>query len=337
MTAEIDRADPMGVTDIRSCLVRLARAAQRIDVRHYAESIGLSVEGHLAPEVRGLLGATLELLDHLVDRFEDPRDPVNGEPLAKQLVDLAFVARYELGSRLGQLDDGQGPDSRPREQLLYLCDCTLHRINHTLAALEANLCELAGWPSELAEDGHVVAALHVRSAYAKFRQRILAGRETQDPDELPGKLSQAVTEIVGLVCNEAAYVRYGDRTDLLELKDRIEAWLDGDHDPVAGRRLWQDFTGFVQLLRLINHRAELVEHDRRVVEEALTRLVDPADCPDTVPLELLDRLRSLFGRDPEVEELITSDCRRTKAWLRPLKRLGRELEVPPIVPVGGTT
>jgi hypothetical protein len=57
-------------------------------------------------------------------------------------------------------------------------------------------------------------------------------------------------------------LRAGDRRQFHEFHERVSAWLAQPVDERAGLYLWQDFAGFVQMLRAVNHRQELVELTR---------------------------------------------------------------------------
>jgi hypothetical protein len=98
-----------------------------------------------------------------------------------------------------------------------------------------------------------------------------------------------------------------------------------DTDGESGRRIWQDLEACADLFLQVNHRAELLEHDDKLVQEILPSLSRlPRSGPP--PEEISSRLRLLLGRDAAVDELIERSPKPSvEEWVRAVEELRRGL------------
>ena len=78
----------------------------------------------------------------------------------------------------------------------------------------------------------------------------------------------------------------------------------------------------------VNGRESIVRHDYRVLAEAAGRLFEPAVSPVSVDEAAFELLRSVWGLDQEVDELLESpeSVHLAQAWKAPIHRLLVQLE-----------
>lgn len=322
----------------------LAERARVVDLRSFEEGTLERLADQLAPAVESLLGDAIALLGELLDRYEDPddgedldgagshefyhqADRIMARPRSERLCDVAFLARNEMRIKLEQIKSGSHGDFFA--SLVTFCASSLRRISKTASAVENALCECEGMRPHLSFMTELLASLQVRRAYAKFRTAVLAP-PPPEPETLRACLQGAGSAIARLLGRDVYRdMRYADREELRRLQGRMIAWLnDPDTGTAAGQRLWQDLVGFAELLREINRRSELVEHDREVAERALKLLFETAGMPSTVPKDLREPLAALYGRSPEVDQMISDQSwDDAEAWREPLSELLRKLGV----------
>ena len=79
-----------------------------------------------------------------------------------------------------------------------------------------------------------------------------------------------------------------------ELQERILEWLRPEQrsDEIAGARLWSDVVAFVEMLRQVNRRQELLAHDAHLVAQ-LVGLLEAAQGSQVPSLPGLQRLEGL--------------------------------------------
>lgn len=93
-------------------------------------------------------------------------------------------------------------------------------------------------------------------------------------------------------------------------------------------RLWQDLTSCLEMMSLVNHRQELVQHDVAVLRQLRERLhrIETASRPDDVALVLASRLT---GLDDELDALLVTKPEPPLAvWVRVIERLCATRGVP---------
>jgi hypothetical protein len=123
-------------------------------------------------------------------------------------------------------------------------------------------------------------------------------------------------------------MRIGDRSRFRSLQERLVAWLGGadGHDSDSGLRLWQDIHSFTILLRGINLRSEIQEHDKELVATSLAELRTSLDSEQPPAPQLLRQLSHLSGRDDEIDALLSRpQGGSAEVWARILQRLKREM------------
>lgn len=327
-------------------LVEIARRAHAADIRAYEEPRSPDAVAELVSQVQGLLAAGVDTVSRVLARYEakaphrSPRQSdeppasffisvdhlFDGDMGARQIADLAFVARMELRSRTSALGGIRAAQDSWR--ILGICDGCLRALRKTAAAIEKALAERHGLAPRLHFTTEIALGRRIRHYYARFRREI-HGAQPPEPEDLRARLNSAATSIAKLIGRDFyGDLRTDDRAQLRSLQRRLRSWLRGEdgYDAETGTVLWQDLHGFAQLLAHINQRSELVEHDRALVAEAVEALFATSPTPATLPEELAERLRALSGRDDEVDRLLAEPItRETEAWRRPLLHLREEL------------
>lgn len=284
----------------------------------------LLAEG-LVEEITSLLQRATGLLGVISERFPvDELEAEMGEP-APRIAGLTFVVRAQLGEAQTDLDRAvRGEDIW---RLATVVDSSWHHMLNGLRAIETALRAAAGLAPRPHPPIYLEESLDVRRLYSRFRRSVLAAGEPEEAEEVEARLRAAAATITGLrELTIYPFLRIGDRLELRALRKRIVGWLDGDQEPQAGQRIWQDLASFVRLLLQINLREELIEHDRRTVAEIHDMLPPEPRAAAEVPTTVRHKLTTLLGRDEELDELLLRPEPINLAELtRPLARLQAQL------------
>jgi hypothetical protein len=257
------------------------------------------------------------------DDFEIAIDAaiVQGTPRSSRVADIAFMAQVELRQRALRLAS-IAPD--PTSLLLAECDSALRRVTKALCALDRAIARAGGTPAYLDYLSELELSLRVRQCYAVFRARVLAGREQLDTlEDVEARLRRTGNEIA-IIVGHPIYsgLRLNDRIQLRNLQQRIVTWIKSPaRELVGGLRIWKDVSAFVAMLRHVDRRQELFEHDSRVVYAALESLTQAGEVSERSLLEL----RALEGRDDEVDALLSAGLRDGEQWAALLTRLASEV------------
>jgi hypothetical protein len=104
----------------------------------------------------------------------------------------------------------------------------------------------------------------------------------------------ALSTLAGKPCY--ADVRFSDRVVLRRLRERALTWARHDRSVPAGLRLLDDIWTCSDLLRGINRRQELRDHDRALIPRLLRG-------PDDDVAAWFVELDSLYGLDDDLDQL----------------------------------
>ncbi|MEO1171946.1 MAG: hypothetical protein AAFX94_07815, partial [Myxococcota bacterium] len=85
-------------------------------------------------------------------------------------------------------------------------------------------------------------------------------------------------------------------------------------DPGVGDRIWYDFSTFVDLLILVNRREELIAHDTAGLRDLNEVLQDASTFNPSA-------FASMFGFDPELDELFDDGIRHPEPWRNRVRTL----------------
>jgi hypothetical protein len=297
----------------RRAMLGLFEAARAIDIRHFEEASSAEVAGKLSAGAISLVQRAVELATAILDAYDTPRTSSSPSQLSAELnfelaidsvlsgggeqkiADLAFMAVSELRQR-GERLKTHSPASDAWEMV---CDCgsALRRVQKSLGALELAICEVENLPRALSFDSELETSRQVRRQYAKL-WRFCARTGEVDATTVRNALRGAGTLCAMLVGRDVyCRLRERDRYQLRQLQRRVLGWLVQDPaDPKAGVRIWEDWAGFVEMLRQVNLRQELVQHDSEALRIAETALSKGAVSEGTLAL-----LRQLDGLDDELD------------------------------------
>ncbi len=321
-------AEPTTVTppEFHRFLIGAIKQVQALPLARYEEP-GAD-RGRLLAQVRSLLQVSLEILDIAVDHYEQvadgerPTELAPGKlcsevdrrmagPEAHDIADLAFVARLGLRGRLQALEALRGDDAR--WEIIDEAGSACREILKSLSAIEHAVAELEGLDSDNSyyQTG-LMGSLATRRTYAAFAGDVVRdGPATEET--VIRRLRLTATAIAKLTGREVyPDLRVADRIQFRSLQERILEWLRQDPEAQgvlrAGMRLWQDVEAFAQLLRQVNHRAELRAHDGERLAEALAALEAAADAGERwAPDPVLAGLAELRGLDDELDGWLDPD------------------------------
>lgn len=237
------------------------------------------------------------------------------------IADIAFMAHVELRQRAERLA-GVAPEAT--NVLVAECDSALRRVTKALCAIDRAIARAEGTPACLDYLSELEISLRVRRCYAKFRVRVLGdGSEPDTTKCVEACLRRAGSEIA-LVIGEPIYpmLRLDDRSQLRSLQQRILSWIKRPaKDLRDGIHVWGDVCAFVAILRQVNRRQELAEHDARVVSAAIDSMARLGRLEPFILVEL----RTLIGRDEAVDQLLTSGADSAEQWGPVLGHLARDM------------
>jgi hypothetical protein len=249
----------------------------------------------------------------------------SSEIAAQEVTDLLVLARADLRGALQDLVASVG-----REDFLRVassCDAGLRTLKRTLISVESALHDFEGLEPPMRLWSDLEVSLATRRLYAELRREVF---RLPAPAEatLPDRLASAHDRLDHM--REAPIyplLRFDDRVTMRELRRRISTWVVSDpHDLVAGSRLWQDLVGFAELLKLVNHRQDLRQHDRALLRRAYHQLFGRGPHPPALPDDLLHQLGALSGLDDELDGLLARRERsRLDHWREVMARLLRQL------------
>jgi hypothetical protein len=299
---------------IGSLVYGLFADCQRMGIRRYEDGGGVEIAQRLTPMVLALIDRGAEILAAIRDHYEVAHSatdddlglfddellataPAVAKSPAILLCDTAFMAQAELRQHQLRLLAHRGDGDV--QEMISACGAALRAIQKSLYAVEPLLCELEQLAHFL--PSHLETSLQVRRHYRKLWSfALLVGDVT--PESARGALRGAGTRIAILTGSDVySLLREDDRFYIRELQVRILAWLREGTDPVAGIRIWQDFSLFVEILRQVNLREELILHDREVLVSA-ARLLEQRG--DSALEEVHRQLRAVLGIDDALDEAI---------------------------------
>lgn len=321
------------VDAVRAVMHELFAGAQRIDIRQFEEASSEIVAAQLSGQVISLVERAISVASNILSRYEDASTGARSGELTFELAvdnllaqagqtkvaDLAFMAQAELRQRLARVRTHQ-PSLDAWEMV---CDCgsALRRVQKSLGALELALCEAEHLPRVLSFDSELETSLQVRRQYRKL-WRFVAQQGNVGADGVRNALRGAGTLCAMLVGRDVyPRLRERDRYQLRQLQRRILAWLVQEQgDPKAGIRVWEDYAGFVEMLRQVSLRQELVQHDGEALRIACDALEACGDAGLSGVLAVLRRVEGLddgldaaLSTTPADRALIQAEARRVRA------------------------
>ncbi|HYQ16546.1 MAG TPA: hypothetical protein VEQ58_12335 [Polyangiaceae bacterium] len=269
---------------VAELLQTLSKAAERLaelDARH-ASADDAAVYA-LAEDVAALLTdvlSTLTALELAVQAKVEQRLDVaaevdtrvglratSAEPV--RLEDVCFVAGLELSRALGGLVVASGRDS------LLALESAIRKLYRVLHAVLHGARSIAGAPLEsdvqlerrLAVE--LESALAVRRMFGRFR-RSLRRAESDERHAVLTALRYAAGALASLVASpHYQALRASDRELLRRQRDRLLEWAHAGNPTSAGLQLLDDIFTSADLLRGVEGRQELRDHDAKLIRELI--------------------------------------------------------------------
>lgn len=321
-------------------LRNLARTARRLDLCPFESRSLAEAERVLHPLLNRLLTVAAAALDQLIVSLEaQPREDADdwlglagGKPPEESVEDAAGVcvlARMEMVRRLEQFR-GMAK-SEDLWEFLICCNEVRGSLIRAAAAVEAAVCRQTLEPPELISTKDMENALEVREEYLAFQKNVLQ-LGPPAPERLHDHMLRVAAAMAGMI-DSPNYrdFRTNDRFHLRKLEIQISDWLaQGDQaNQKDGLHLWQEIAALSSLFLEINHREELIQHDRQVVMSALDRLYNGGPLEPGEKSALHEELGRVHGRDPELEELVARRALpESSHFLRALTRCALRLDPP---------
>jgi hypothetical protein len=335
----------MNARDLQEALLKVVEQTRTLDIRHYEWREQSSLERELLPAVIESLSGAINIFSQMLTHYGDGREDetpsagshpphvgatdgddrvTHGERGVQRITDLTFMARWELYREREGL--AKIPSGRAVWAVVSECGRACRRLITSAIAIEDAICAYEGLENALRHlyQTELSRSLQVRRAYAMLHHTIV-GDGPSPGGGVRERLRRAAFGIARLVGNDVyGDLRASDRMRIEGVQRQLTEWLEANRncDPVVGLRLWQEVENISELLLEVNKRAELREHDEAVVAEVYAKLFRAANVPDLVPQDLLLQLQSLFGRDGELDKLITDPRPHSAAdWRRPLEEV----------------
>lgn len=318
------------VSQFRDLVHRLDREVRSIDI-HVYEALEVSEHAsQLRHITRRFLGEAVTLAREIVTAYERSPDLVTnadwlGPGIACDYRGTSFLAHLDLG----QLEERFVSLSRTADPvtLIVECDAVLRAIHGALYAMSVALAHAEQALPTVTTDPELESSLRLRRTYVIFRERIRALGEPDAGDVLHA-LRAAASAIAWLVADDAYRdMRAHDRMQLRSLQRRIASWLGAETtDGGLGVTLFHEVKSFVETLRQVNWRQELVRHDIQVLRRAALFSQRP-DRGREFPREIADGLSQLGGLNAEVDRLLAvPGLGRVDAWMPLLERFTKPNE-----------
>lgn len=216
------------------------------------------------------------------------------------LGDICFVSSLELGQACQAL---RAPS--PADHRVVVLESTHRKLGRVFTAVleSARLLEDKLPDLEKRRKNDLDCGLAVRRVYSTFRRALRRPIDTT-PESVAMALRYSGFALVTLFATpEFEKARVSDRKLLRHLQRRILAWARSAQETASGRELLEDAFTSADLLRGINHRQELQEHDRILLRE-LAKEAGDLD---------LHRLLPLLGLDDKLDGFIERS-ERTSEW-----------------------
>lgn len=180
------------------------------------------------------------------------------------VADISFAGGLELKRVLRDLVAAPATEER-----LFAAESARRKVRRAIrATLEAAWQEgmdvLGGEHQGHHQVADVASGLAVRRLYARFRRSLRRPTE-RDADTVLAAVRYAGGALATLVTSpDYADVRASDRAVLRKLRERALHWARHDRRPSTGMQLIEDLWTCGDLLRGINQRQELQQHDREL-------------------------------------------------------------------------
>lgn len=227
------------------------------DARPPAERVGAEIDAALARIT-------------VADQSDD--DPGELDGLCRMLIQAVRASREQLQ---------RARHERAKWSLIAAAEESRRKCQRALRAAVCAAAQVLGVdPATLVfahEHSELASALRVREALMRFRTEVLdltaSVGEANAADMIVS--ARACGECINVLSHRPAYgeLRALDRYTLQQVRTRLEAFVAaGGADVEGGRQALLDLNAFADLLRAVNNRETLVQHDRAKIRELIDAL-----------------------------------------------------------------
>ncbi len=331
--------------DFAESFADLIHKVEGFDARVPEDSALIGLASDIVPEVTRRLREGISLLKE-VEAFYDPAKSnvpkpededtlffigkmISTELASRDLFDVAFLARNELGAALEKLEKTALARS-DGVALASHCESGMRCLRKALVSVESSVYE---YEERKAPDRHWVdieLSLQIRKLYWNLRNETEYAAH-EDEDDLESRLRRVLYRIMAFrELSIYPFLRVDDRVHLRDLLKRILEWLNSDErEQKIAEQLWADLSSFTELLVQVSRRQELQEFDRELVTRIYQQLFDRVDEPvqGVTPIQLAE-LEKVLGLDEELDDLICNRIAYVEAWRQTLERVIHQLERP---------
>ncbi|MEM7516769.1 MAG: hypothetical protein AAF368_07575 [Planctomycetota bacterium] len=310
-----------------------------------------SIEDEAVQRVQDLIERTLLFLREVTEIYdEESHDPeleaetgeddflreigaaISSELAAREVSSLAFATRTQLKENRDALVTAI--EHRNIWVVASHADTGLRRVCKGLITVEAAAREYENLEPLERMWSDIKDSLETRRLYGQFRRALHRQGEPADASEVADHLRKAAHRITILRDRKIyPFLRVYDRVPIRRLQKRIVAWIEGPGDDAAketeGRHLLSDLNSFAELLKQINSREDLREHDRRTAMRLYRVFFSSKNPPTELGPGHVGDLELLLGRDDELDHIVLDPLRHGVEPLRePLERLLEQLNKP---------
>ncbi|MEM1178659.1 MAG: hypothetical protein AAGM22_09970 [Acidobacteriota bacterium] len=257
---------------------------------------------------------------------------ISSELAAREVSSLAFATRTQLKENRDALVTAI--EHRNIWVVASHADTGLRRVCKGLITVEAAAREYENFEPLERHWSDIKDSLETRRLYGQFRRALNRQGEPADAAEVADRLRKAAHRITILRDRKIyPFLRVYDRVPIRRLQKRIGAWLDRPDDESGkeadGRHLLSDLHSFAELLKQINNREDLREHDRRTAMRLFRVFFSSKNPPTELGPGHVGDLELLLGRDDELDQIVLDPLRHGIEPLRePLERLLDQLNKP---------
>ncbi len=310
-------------TEIQQELVTLATNVDLIRRFRYQDADHARMAGELVPAVEAVTGELVDVLDRIHRHYnsDDESDLMSN---AGMVADISSMSRQEVVTRLGKLKE-QVQGSTPLDAIGHSMGL-LGTLRRTSVVVENQLADTAEIRRRLRSQRELDLLLEIRNA--GFELALALGQEEPPAGELRSRLQPTQGVLGGLIDRDLYWELPDDaRIAASDLHARVRMWSGGGdgYDSVSGRHLWAALRAYVDRLRRINERHELLEYDRSIVRMAHSTIFGPSARGEQIPASMFKQLRNIAGRDPAIDRLLATDEHSSATWREPLQRLRESL------------
>lgn len=236
---------------------------------------------------------------------EGAAEPVSS-PESAEIADAVVLARMGLRHRLRALRELG--ERATRWERLSAVGSALGTIQTSLNAVDRAMARAEHIPPSLRfYESAVEGSLVVRRRYVALHRLIVQKGPPTAAEARPRLrlIGNAIARMLGL--QGAIHLRPGDRALLMMSHAKVREWLAHHEDDAAhvsaGLRMWQELVNISTMFLNVSKREELVQHDARLVREALRQM--PAAADDAAARgALVARLSAMAGRSPSLDALL---------------------------------